>query len=171
MPRFRTLLLLVTLAVVATTTSTGCQRCGETGNFEDHCKGDTRVFCDGNRVRRQKCGCGKTCSEVGPRPYAYTECVDDSLTSCEDTVCSEAALDLDMSIRSLQRKLNWDGTSFRDITNEVRLARARGLPAETELPVTQIAFDLGYSGPAHFARAFRKIEGCSPGEYRTAVTP
>ena len=90
MPRFWTLLLLVVLAVIATT-STGCQRCGETGTFEDHCKGDKRVFCDGNRVRKQKCGSGKTCREVGDRPYAYTECVDDSLTPCEETVCSEDA--------------------------------------------------------------------------------
>ncbi|ODR95018.1 hypothetical protein AUC70_04515 [Methyloceanibacter stevinii] len=79
------------------------------------------------------------------------------------------ALTLDTSVRSLQRDLNRDGTSFRDLTGAVRLRRARNLLAETTLSVTEIAADLGYSSPAHFARAFRKITGLSPTEFRAAV--
>lgn len=87
MPRPLTLLLLVALSAVAFG-STGCGRCGETGTFRDHCDGDTRHLCDGRRVKRQKCGSGSTCREVPPETFPYTECVDDSLTPCDETTCS-----------------------------------------------------------------------------------
>ncbi|MEJ8574265.1 AraC family transcriptional regulator [Microbaculum marinum] len=73
---------------------------------------------------------------------------------------------LDLSVRSLQRELHRCGASFRDITSTVRTRRAAELLRETDVSITQISADLGYSAPAHFARAFRKVTGRSPRDYR-----
>ena len=44
--------------------------------------------------------------------------------------------------------------------------QARELLGAGELPISEIASRLGYSDSAHFARAFRRIAGVSPREYR-----
>lgn len=48
---------------------------------------------------------------------------------------------------------------------EVASARLR----ETELSVSEIAYELGFSYPNHFTRLFRKVSGMSPLEYRKRV--
>ena len=45
---------------------------------------------------------------------------------------------------------------------------ARELLLESTLPVSQIAFRLGFSDPAYFNRFFRRIEGVAPGRLRRA---
>ena len=38
--------------------------------------------------------------------------------------------------------------------------------ADNQLSITQIALELGYSDAANFTRAFRKISGVSPSQWR-----
>ena len=73
---------------------------------------------------------------------------------------------LEISVRSLQRILNREGTDFRALTNAIRARRASELLAGTDASVTEIAFALGYSSAAHFARAFRNAADLSPREFR-----
>lgn len=73
---------------------------------------------------------------------------------------------LDISIRSLQRALNSEGTDFRGLTNVIRARRAKELLAGTGASITEIAYELGYSSPAHFSRAFRNATGVVPREFR-----
>ena len=47
-----------------------------------------------------------------------------------------------------------------------RVERAKTLLRETELPVTDIAFETGWSSLGTFGRTFRDIVGESPGEFR-----
>jgi AraC-like DNA-binding protein len=68
--------------------------------------------------------------------------------------------------RSLQRELERQGTTFRDLALKVRIERARELLAEPDITVTQAAIDLGYSSPAHFARAFMRETGINPTTFR-----
>jgi len=62
--------------------------------------------------------------------------------------------------------LNREGTNFRDLANAMRTRRAAELLRDTTSSVTEISALLGYSAPAHFARAFRNSTGVSPHEFR-----
>lgn len=74
---------------------------------------------------------------------------------------------MDTSVRTLQRVLRRDnGVDFRELANVVRLRRAEELLRGTNVSITQIAMDFGYSSPANFSRAFRKASGLAPHEYR-----
>ena len=61
-----------------------------------------------------------------------------------------------VSERSLQRRLTESGTSFRQLQEETRFHLARQLLHETQISVTEIGFELGYSNPANFTRAFHR---------------
>lgn len=73
---------------------------------------------------------------------------------------------LHLSERTLNRRLQLEGASFRDIKAGVLQYWARLYLAETDLTVEAIGAALGYQDAANFRRAFRKREGCSPGEFR-----
>jgi AraC-like DNA-binding protein len=75
---------------------------------------------------------------------------------------------MDTSIRSLQRKLNREGTDFRTLVNAARAGRADELLQHTDVSITRIAAELGYSTPANFSRAFRNATGLNPGALRAA---
>ena len=40
----------------------------------------------------------------------------------------------------------------------------------TDLPVTSIAYTLGFSDPAYFSRAFARVEGLSPRAFRERLS-
>ncbi|WP_171179642.1 AraC family transcriptional regulator [Ruegeria sp. HKCCD8929] len=66
---------------------------------------------------------------------------------------------MNMSTRSLQRRLMLDGYTFREVLSKVRYRRALSLLRETGLGVTDIAHGLGYSDVANFSRAFKSWAG------------
>jgi transcriptional regulator GlxA family with amidase domain len=49
-----------------------------------------------------------------------------------------------------------------------RIAAARHLLSDTDLPIKQIAARLGYSNVYFFSRQFTAMAGVSPGIYRTS---
>lgn len=69
---------------------------------------------------------------------------------------------------TLRRRLREEGQSYSAIKDDLRNRRAQALLRQTELPVADIAADLGYSEPGAFHRAFRKWNDRSPGAYRNA---
>ena len=71
-----------------------------------------------------------------------------------------------VSARTLRRQLSNEQTSFQLILDTVRSERARKLLAETHRGIDDIAYQLGYSDPSNFGRAFRKWEGMSPTAFR-----
>jgi AraC-like DNA-binding protein len=79
----------------------------------------------------------------------------------------KAAKCLGISMRGLQRRLASEGTTFREVANHAIAHKSKELLNERDLTITDIALDLGYSTPAHFARAFHKQTGLSPGQFRS----
>jgi len=73
---------------------------------------------------------------------------------------------LAMSPRSLQRKLDREGTSFNRVLNETRCELARSYLARSAHTLTEIAFLLGFSDTSSFSRAFARWTGSSPSAYR-----
>lgn len=73
---------------------------------------------------------------------------------------------LDMHRRTLNRRLQGLGTTFRDVLEDVRFEAACELLALTELSSDDIAHALGYAGVSPFTRAFRRRAGAAPGHWR-----
>ena len=73
---------------------------------------------------------------------------------------------LGMSERTLQRRLKEEGTSFQEILDNTRHYLARELLKNTDIPLSDVAVQLGFSEPSTFFRAFKKWEGSTPGQYR-----
>lgn len=61
------------------------------------------------------------------------------------------------------------GTSLERFVNRRRLLRALGLLSHTQMPLTRIALDLGFSSQSHFTRLFSESTGTSPSRYRRAL--
>ena len=78
----------------------------------------------------------------------------------------ELASILNLSPRTLERRLSLQGASFRDIARKARHESACALLKTGHLNITQIAYQLGYSDAANFTRAFRRESGMAPNEYR-----
>ena len=67
----------------------------------------------------------------------------------------------------LSKLLNREtGQSFFDLLGSMRITRAKELLADPALRIHEIAEETGFSDVAHFSRSFKKIAGCTPGEYR-----
>lgn len=78
----------------------------------------------------------------------------------------DVARQLAVSPRSLRRRLEEEGTSFRAIVEAERRQLAVQLLEGTEMKVDELALQLGYGDTASFTRAFRRWFDRAPGEYR-----
>jgi len=78
----------------------------------------------------------------------------------------DIASQLHMSYRTLRRHLREEGTSFKEIHNDVRMGMAAEYLRQTELTTQEITVLLGYSEASNFHRAFKAWHGKTPGEYR-----
>jgi AraC-like DNA-binding protein len=80
------------------------------------------------------------------------------------------AYKLHMSKRTLQRKLSLEKQSFLSLLTSVRLMLAKQKLAIKSISITEITYQLGYSSPSTFARAFKKHTQLSPIEYRNQIS-
>src|SRR5262249_51184928 len=76
---------------------------------------------------------------------------------------------LHMTTRTLRRKLDGEGTSFRKLVDETKMRVAIRYLRDTDLAIEEIAYSLGFSDPAAFRRAFRRWTGHGPLEFRYSV--
>lgn len=86
-----------------------------------------------------------------------------------DCALGHVAARLGISPRSLQRRLQQEGTNFRNELDLVRVRIAKRHLAESKMSVTDLSDLLGFSDLAAFSRAFRRLTGLSPRQWRQSV--
>ena len=106
-----------------------------------------------------------------PRAESLTQKVRDLLTqelAGGNPSAPEISKRLGMSPRTLGRRLDEEGTTFKDIADDVRRRLALRYVGGQDLGLSEIAFLLGFSQTPAFHRAFKRWTGKTPVEYRRA---
>ena len=75
---------------------------------------------------------------------------------------SSIARALNLSLRSMQRKLKARGVSFRKLLDDTRRQLAEQYLKDSTLSVSEIAYLLGFAEVSSFSRAFRRWTGHAP---------
>lgn len=110
-----------------------------------------------------------------PEPTPFLDTTHDaialiaSMLPYEHPTRERVAKRLNISARTLQRRLNDWGVTFEELVDEYRRDRAFRLLMREDHSILEIAYSLGYSDPAHFTRAFKRWTGVSPRGYRNAI--
>lgn len=73
---------------------------------------------------------------------------------------------LHLTERTLRRRLEDEGTTFKALLDQVKRRDALQLLDNHQITIQQVAEKLGYQDPANFTRAFRNWTGKTPSEYR-----
>jgi AraC-like DNA-binding protein len=90
------------------------------------------------------------------------------LLSAGNVTQQDVADSLHLSLRTLQRKLNEENTSYKTLLEETRRQLAGQYLRQACLSVSEVTYLLGFSEPSNFTRAFKRWTGHTPSEYRTA---
>jgi len=77
---------------------------------------------------------------------------------------------LNISPRTLIRRLDEAGTSFGRLLDAHRAERAAAMLANPGYSVSEVGYRLGYHEPANFTRAFKRWFGVTPTRYRSQPT-
>lgn len=88
----------------------------------------------------------------------------------EDLHVGEVAKQLNMSVFyfcKVFRKAT--GLTFTEYLAQVRVTKAKNLLQNPHARITEVAFEAGFQSITHFNRSFRKFEGKSPKQYRSAI--
>lgn len=83
---------------------------------------------------------------------------------------AQVANALNVSSRTLQRKLADAGTSYSVLLDDARQELARRFIGEQRLSIKEASYLLGFSEPGNFSRAFRRWTGQAPSRYRERVS-
>ena len=75
---------------------------------------------------------------------------------------------LGMSERTLARRLGEEGTTFNEVLKQLRSSLAIRYLEEETMPISKIAWLLGFEEPSSFSHACRRWTGKSPRELRSA---
>lgn len=102
---------------------------------------------------------------TGRIKQALTEALPGGSASVENM-----ARKLNISKRSLQRRLSEEGTSFQGILSDVRHNMAIRYLKESGLSIPEISYLLGFRDTSSFFRAFQGWTGSTPGDYRATDT-
>lgn len=82
---------------------------------------------------------------------------------------SDLAEIIGTSERTLQRHLRNMGVSYSRLIDEARYQVACDMLEHDDIKIMEIALAAGYQNPSHFSRAFRRLAGLSPIEYRMSA--
>ena len=81
-------------------------------------------------------------------------------------VFEHLATDMHLTASTLRRRLEREGTSYREIKDSLRREVAVSRLIDSQDTLAQVATALGFAEPSAFHRAFRQWTGVRPGDYR-----
>jgi AraC-like DNA-binding protein len=84
---------------------------------------------------------------------------------------SEVAGQLNVTERTLRRRLAAEGTDFRTIFDDIKNTLAQNYLRKTSLSVVEIADLLNYTEATNFHRAFQRWNSTTPAGYRQQASP
>jgi AraC-like DNA-binding protein len=93
------------------------------------------------------------------------------LLSSGNLSIDSVARTLAMSTRSLQRRLSERGITFRHLVELQRIEVASRYLSASRSDVTLIAEMVGYTDAGNFCRAFKRVKGVSPRQWRNICQP
>ncbi len=76
------------------------------------------------------------------------------------------AANLNMSPRTLRRRLKLEGTCLQELVDEIRKKLALRYLTETQLSITQISSQLDFNDASYFTKSFKRWIGITPSQYR-----
>lgn len=79
---------------------------------------------------------------------------------------AQVARELGLGVRTLQRKLDMEGRTFRQVVDEVRLSRALQLLEDGAHSMAEVAYQAGFTDQNAFSRAFKRMTGHPPTQAR-----
>ncbi|MHC1719489.1 MAG: PocR ligand-binding domain-containing protein [Clostridiaceae bacterium] len=59
-----------------------------------------------------------------------------------------------------------NGMSLKDFINKLRINKSKKYLAETDMKISEISRKVGYAQLSYYGSIFKKLEGCTPNEYR-----
>jgi AraC-like DNA-binding protein len=100
---------------------------------------------------------------------SFAKIVQDSIINLvkpEFPTIQRVAASLNLSVRSLQRKLKAEGLTYKGLLDELKQQFALDYLRNPALSIKEIAYLLDYAEPSSFIRTFKRWTGKSPAEYR-----
>ncbi|MCB0705425.1 MAG: AraC family transcriptional regulator [Saprospiraceae bacterium] len=89
-----------------------------------------------------------------------------NLVKPEFPTIERVASTLNISVRSLQRKLKEEGYTYQSLLEELKKQFAQDYLKNRNLSIKEIAYLLDYSEPSSFIRSFKRWTGHSPERFR-----
>jgi AraC-like DNA-binding protein len=90
-------------------------------------------------------------------------------SSTQPSDMDSLARKLGLSVRSLRRRLEEEGTSYRELTQDLVHEQACSLLSDPSRTLQSVAHTLGFADSTSFHRAFRRRAGLTPAQYRAKL--
>ena len=81
----------------------------------------------------------------------------------------QVAANLNLSVRTLQRRLTAEGVTYKLLLDELKQQLALDYLKNKELSIREIAYLLDYAEPSSFIRSFKRWTGKTPKAYKAKI--
>lgn len=90
------------------------------------------------------------------------------LLAANEATAARVAVAMGISRQTLYRRLDAEGTNFKELLAAKRQHLAIRYLRVEKVPVKVAAWRLGFSSPEAFSRAFKRWTGTSPGRFQSS---
>ncbi len=105
-------------------------------------------------------------SSIAEKIRMLLNCDEHELLNFTFPQMDKIAANLNMSPRTLRRRLKLEGTCLQDLVDEIRKKLALRYLTETQLSITQISSQLDFNDASYFSKSFKRWVGITPRQYR-----